>query len=351
MDNKRRESLEIAKKTRQHILENDKPLHILLLSCQTICRYLAISDENEWINDELEGYRKKYKTDGEMWDNIPEYRKAKLIFYINKNTPSPMNYGIQNIFAKRPMDEPIAELEELDRHYYVTASYAIDKFNELIRKEANGDEYSYEHNRIKYAEVPSQEIRGAIQGVRQRISKFLDEVILESEYGEIPENIFDEIRNEVDKEFAHLCPNAIEKITVIYEQLSSDKPIVYSEIASVCRKIITDVADTLFPPKKEGLQIGDKTIALDASKSINRILARIKEDIENDSEKRVFSSMFEYVSNFLKSIQNYASKGDHSEFKKSDATRCVVYTYLLLGDILHYYTKNNKIKKTDSKTS
>ena len=47
--------------------------------------------------------------------------------------------------------------------------------------------------------------------------------------------------------------------------------------------------------------------------------------------------MLEYIDNFLHHIQAYSSKGDHSTFTKLDATRCVIYTYLLLGDILHYY--------------
>ena len=56
------------------------------------------------------------------------------------------------------------------------------------------------------------------------------------------------------------------------------------------------------------------------------------------SEKSMFKSMFEYTDNFLHSLQKYSSKGDHSDFQKSDAIRCVMYTYILLGDILHYYS-------------
>ena len=343
MDTKQKEALELAKDTRRQIFENNQPLHILLLNCQTICRYLAISDENQWIEEELNGYRGKYTTRGEQWDKIPEYRKAKLIFFVQKNTISSLPFEIQDIFAKNPLREPLFELEELDSEYFVTGATVIDEFNKyILEKVVKGDQYAFEQYRIKYAQIPKQKIKGVIHAVRQKVTRFLDEVILGLEYGEIPEDIFNDIRKEVDDEFAHLCPIAIEKISVVYGQLSADKSIVYSQIASVCRNIIMDVADSLFPPRKEELQVGDKKIALDASKSVNRIITRIKEDIDSDSEKRVFSSMFEYVNNFLKSIQDYSSKGDHSDFKKSDATRCVVYTYLLLGDILHYYTKKRK---------
>ncbi len=35
-------------------------------------------------------------------------------------------------------------------------------------------------------------------GIRNRINEFLDKVILELEFGEIPEQIFETFRNEVD---------------------------------------------------------------------------------------------------------------------------------------------------------
>jgi len=41
-------------------------------------------------------------------------------------------------------------------------------------------------------------------------------------------------------------------------------------------------------------------------------------------------------------INDYASKGTHKDFKKTDAVRCIVYTYLVLGDILHYYIKTRQ---------
>ena len=55
--------------------------------------------------------------------------------------------------------------------------------------------------------------------------------------------------------------------------------------------------------------------------------------------------MFEYTIQFLHEINSYASKGDHSFFQKSDAIRCVVYTYILLGDILHYYANDSMSTK------
>jgi len=143
----------------------------------------------------------------------------------------------------------------------------------------------------------------------------------------------------VDEKLIQLCPIAIEKLPVIYEQLSTNKEIIFSQIASTCRQIILDVADALFPPQKT--KKSDKTSPkLDSGKPINRILAAIKK--QGKTEAEFFDSMFDYVDNFLHSLQTYTSSGTHKgSIQKSDAIRCVIYTYFLLGDILHYYFKNS----------
>ena len=157
----------------------------------------------------------------------------------------------------------------------------------------------------------------------------------------MPENIFEEIRQEVDEKFMQLCPDAIKKLVVIYPQLDNNEDVIYSQIASTCRQVIKDVADALYP-----VQLDDKGKNKNPELSDNKYLKRIYDGIQSTSGKKLFESMDKYVYEFLRSLNNYASKGDHSEFKKSDAKRCVIYTYILLGDILHYYGKDNIINKT-----
>lgn len=77
----------------------------------------------------------------------------------------------------------------------------------------------------------------------------------------------------------------------------------------------------------------NNNVELNDAKFLNRLLT----GIESSNERQLFKSMFNYTAQFLHSIYSYASKEDHSPFQKSDAVRCVVYTYILLGDILHYY--------------
>ena len=331
MGTKLQDALELAKTTRKRISEDSKSLSGILRECKTICRYLGISDKHVWIDQELNGYADElFENHGEALKKMPEYRIVFETFKDIFGRPIIMDNIISSSFGKTPLYNSIREIETFTTGMTVVSSPTLDALNsEKFQNMISGG------GRVGSAYIPQNQINGVLNGIENKIYEFLDEIILELEYGNVPENIFETIRQEVDEKFTKLCPKAIEKLPVIYEQLSSDKQVTFSQIASTCRQIIKDVADSLYPPQKKTVQKNDKKLNLDESKTINRILARM----DNDSEKVIFNSMFEYVDNFLHNLQNYASKGDHSQFTKSDAARCIVYTYILLGDILHYYTK------------
>lgn len=324
----------LAKETRKKLPEEIITLHVALQNCKTICKYLDILDKNNWIDFELNGY-----PPCRIKNLIPEYRRVNQFFYNKYDQPIRMTNDFANTVAKQFVYNPIMEmLRYANTGLILATSKTIDCLN--------SHEYKNKHGitgipHVKYSEIPVSSILKIINGVQNKIYEFLDNVILELRYGSIPENIFAQIRYDVDSELMKHCPAAIEKITLLYEQLGTDSPIVYSQIASTCRQAIKDVADVLFPAQKEPYIDSDgKERSVKDNNTVNRILARI----DSDSEQKVLKSMFDYIANFLEAMQQYASRGDHSSFTKSDATRCIVYTYFLLGDILHYYTKHQDEK-------
>lgn len=329
---KRDDALELAKKTRMRLSDGTIELSNTLQDCKTVCRYLKISDSHEWIDFELNGYSTKNLTGFEKEKKlIPEYRHVNQIFYDQYDRPLHTDSTFNSIVGSMPLNNPIHEIMQFKEN---GANIQSSQFIDLLNKRDVQEKYFPTPVRIVSAKVSSSQIAKVIGGINNRIYEFLDDLILELEYGQIPETIFENIREEVDSKFMQLCPNAIEKLTVIYEQLGSEEKIVYSQIASTCRQIIKDIADYLYPASRSRIDGVRDSVRPDDSKPINRILASIK----SKSEKSVFKSMFEYTDNFLHSLQKYSSKGDHSDFQKSDAIRCVMYTYILLGDILHYYS-------------
>ena len=60
-----------------------------------------------------------------------------------------------------------------------------------------------------------------------------------------------------------LCPVAINKSISVYENLKKENSESYSHVASSCRRIIKDVADGIFPAKKESIIVDGEKVIVD----------------------------------------------------------------------------------------
>lgn len=90
---RRSEALQLAKNARQDLSEEKKSITNLLLQCKTVCRYLGNSDENQWIDLELDGY---YTDDdltlAQIREAVPSYRVGNMMYYDTRNNPVLMSY-------------------------------------------------------------------------------------------------------------------------------------------------------------------------------------------------------------------------------------------------------------------
>ena len=325
-------ALDMAKKTKSELLGEKITTLVVLQNCKTICRYLDRLDNNKWIDYEINGYSVLSENTADDEYGVPEYRYVSQTFYTG-NTPVQLSSDIAPMLEKMPLYKPIAEILQCESGMVVTTSPAFDKLNSNEFR----DLLDVPHEpKISHSLVAKTQIAKVISGVHDKIYEFLDHVILELEYGKMPETVFESIRKEVDEKLRNVCPAAMQKLIFVYGQLGSDNPVVYSQVAGTCRQIIKDVADSLYPPKPKS-DTNDNDAQLTEDKYLNRLSAAIS----SGTERKIFRSMAEYALRFLRAINDYASKGDHSSFQKSDARRCVVYTHILLGDILHYHASNN----------
>lgn len=56
--------------------------------------------------------------------------------------------------------------------------------------------------------------------------------------------------------------------------------------------------------------------------------------VAEGGERKFIMAETEHLGSLLEQVYELTSKGVHDKVSKSDAYRCMVYTYLLLGDIL-----------------
>lgn len=165
----------------------------------------------------------------------------------------------------------------------------------------------------------------------------------ELKFSGIADDIFTRTRNKVDQRIGELIPDSVQKFTAVYENLLSENPENWSNAVHSCRRILQDLADVIFPPREDGvIKIGDKekTVKLGKDNYINRIIAFVQEKASSERFEEIVGSNLTYLGDRLDSTFQASQKGSHANIvSRDEADRYVVYTYLLVGDVLSLYEK------------
>lgn len=160
----------------------------------------------------------------------------------------------------------------------------------------------------------------------------------ELKYSGIADDIFSRVREKVDSAIGEKVPDAVQKLAAVYENLQSENPEDWSNAVHSCRRILQDLADTIYPPTEDkSIEVNgkQKTIKLGPDNYINRLIAFIEARATSERFSEIVGSQLGYIGDRLDSIFKAAQKGSHTKIvTKEEADRYVVYTYLIVGDIL-----------------
>ena len=163
-------------------------------------------------------------------------------------------------------------------------------------------------------------------------------VFYETKFKNITEDIFGKRKLIVDKALSALLPTAFEKFVSVYSNLQSEKQEDWANSVHSCRRILKDVADFLFPATDEEIDIGnDKTLKMSDENYIARLKQFIKLNMDSNSFKKVIGSNLEFIGDRIDSIYKSTNKGTHAKVEQKEAESYVMYTYMLIGDILELY--------------
>ena len=171
--NTREEILQLAKNTSVELLEERRSLHDIMQTCKNICKLLEISEENTWIDLELNGYLVKFKTRDELYDNLPAYRKTVWKFYDLYGNTIILPPDIMDLFGKSIVYQSVMDLENND--HLTFGSHFLEKFNKFILE--HGMDYVSKNVRIHEAKISKLEIIQVLEGVKKRIQELLDIII------------------------------------------------------------------------------------------------------------------------------------------------------------------------------
>lgn len=173
IENNREKVLQLAKNISVDLLEERKSTRDILVTCKTICKILDISEENGWIDLELNGYLVRYKTGDDLKQNLPPYRRTNWDFYDLYGNRVTLPPDIIDLFGKSIIFQSIQEIE--NKENLSIGNQFLDKFNNFINE--HGIDYASKNIRIHEARISKTEITCVIEGVRARIQNFLDMII------------------------------------------------------------------------------------------------------------------------------------------------------------------------------
>lgn len=159
----------------------------------------------------------------------------------------------------------------------------------------------------------------------------------ELRFSGIADDIFSRIREKVDSAIGDRVPDAAQKLTAVYDNLQSENPEDWANAVHSCRRILQDLADALYPPRadiEKNVNGKVQVIKLGADNYINRLIAFLDERSDSERFEEIVGSHLGFIGDRLDSVFQAAQKGSHSIVSKEEADRYVVYTYMVVGDIL-----------------
>ena len=237
--------------------------------------------------------------------------------------------------------EAIGELE--DQLRFAEASLAAARDPDVSVSSANPDQFVWsptgnfiERNTLR--ESIAQASR-RLASRKTLIYKYALRKHYELKFSGIADDVFARIRERVDGTIGRTIPDAIQRLSAVYENLRSENPEDWSNAVHSCRRILQDLADAIFPPTDEERTVEEegktKRIKLGKDHYINRIIAFVKQASTSERFIEVVGSNLAFLGDRLDSVFQAAQKGSHGTIvTRGEADRYVVYTYLLVGDIL-----------------
>jgi len=194
--------------------------------------------------------------------------------------------------------------------------------------------------------IRAQQSRGAVRLNTERLAsrrtllyQYALKHYCELRFSAIASDVFSRIRERVDAEIGTVIPDAVQRFTAAYENLRSENPEDWSNAVHSCRRILQDLADAVFPATDEDRQIqdegGTRKVKLAKGNYINRIIAFLCDRSSSARFEQIVGSHLSFIGDRLDAVFSAAQKGSHQTIlRREEADRFVVYTYLLVGDVL-----------------
>lgn len=175
---------------------------------------------------------------------------------------------------------------------------------------------------------------GRLAERRNFLYEYVSRKHYELKFSNVASDIFARRREAVDNKIGLVVPDAIRKFDAVNENLRSDNPEDWANAVHSCRRILQALADALFPPQKEARTKDGNQIKLGSDSYINRLICFAEDKSASNSFRGLVGSHLGFLGDRLDAVFEATQKGSHADVSREEADRYVIYTYLVVGDIL-----------------
>ncbi len=170
--------------------------------------------------------------------------------------------------------------------------------------------------------------------MKAAIHNYATDTFLALEFGDVAEEIFEEARKLVDTFIRSNCPKAAEKVVAINERMADGSEESRSAALTSCRRLLMDIADSVFPARKEEWEDRKGTNRKVGTEQYkNRILAYLADLGGSKGTYILLESELEHLASHLDIIYEKTCKGVHIDVSINEARLAVIHTYLFIGEV------------------
>lgn len=327
MDKKQR-ALEISEELLLEIESRKIDDHSVILKCLSIARLISDMDSVEWLQYELGGYPRTESDyiEPNAW-NIGE-----------KHGRCYMSDGKKYMFSELA-SEIISKVEssKLAIRNFTTSGVSTSGDHALTAMSKLTNTVTNNTNNLRDT-IETKTKRLSI--LRSQYYDYALKVNIELSFSNRVTSIFNLYKEDVDLKMLEISGDTVKKLQAIETALDSSNPEVYSQALTTCRRLFEDIANILFaklfPDYKEKFfrTKSGKEISVGEGNYQNRLSAVIEVLQEQSINKTLIGSSVFFTIDWIENLCKLQHKGVHADITKDEALRCVIHTYICLGDIL-----------------
>jgi len=343
---KNQEALELSEEILKNFELNQIPIQQILLKCLRLARLINDFEAFKWLKFEANGF--ETTPDGsltpEAWQAAS--KSGRVSYKIEKELQKVEKPGEYANTETIGVMEEIIEISKKRMEIAYDPNISVSSQSPLLPVLPRGN--AEERNMLTL--IISKRTK-VIEKVRAIIYEYILNVNYEFKFGKITEEIFTKRRNYIDRILKDVCPEAVQKFISVYENLESGNDEDWANAVHSCRRILKEVADKLSPPSDQPvIKENKQQIKVGKDEYINRLVLHVESKSSSDKFISIVGSHLKFLGNRLDSIYEASTKGSHSEVTLEEAERYIIYTYLLLGDILSLDTKQKNSEKISNDT-